>query len=275
MTDSRPIAVFDSGVGGLSILASIRKLLPSEEILYFADQAHIPYGPRSLDEVALFSKGITRFLLDLNAKLIVVACNTASAAALQMLRQDFPAVPFVGMEPAVKPATEVTRNGHIGVLATPATFQGQLFASLVERFGEGLDILQATAPGLVEQIESGNLTGVATRQILVDAVGPLQDAGIDTLVLGCTHYPFIIPLLEDILGSKVTVIDPAPAVARQTARLLEAHTLHGPLDRAGRVTYLSSSDAFRLASVAGHLIGESGEWHAAAWSDRASLTLAS
>jgi glutamate racemase len=147
MTDSRPIAVFDSGVGGLSILASIRKLLPSEEILYFADQAHIPYGPRSLDEVALFSTGITRFLLDLNAKLIVVACNTASAAALQMLRQDFPAVPFVGMEPAVKPATEVTRNGHIGVLATPATFQGQLFASLVERFGEGLDILQATAPG--------------------------------------------------------------------------------------------------------------------------------
>jgi glutamate racemase len=273
VSDDRPIGVFDSGVGGLSILASIRQLLTHEDVLYFADQAHVPYGPRTLDEVAGFSLGITRFLLEQGAKLIVVACNTASAAALHGLRRTLPEIPFVGMEPAVKPATKITRNGHIGVLATPATFEGRLFASLVERFGAGLNIHPATAPGLVERIEAGDLHSQATRQILVRALAPLQESGIDTLVLGCTHYPFVIPMLEELLGPSVKVVDPAPAVARQTRRLLGQHELLAAAGRTGSLTYLSSKDAAHLASIASQLIGEDGDWRPAEWNGRGRLTL--
>jgi len=267
MSDPRPIGVFDSGVGGLSILAAIRRLLPAENIIYFADQAHVPYGPRSLEEVASFS----RFLLALDAKLIVVACNTASAAALTRLRESLPEVPFVGMEPAVKPAAKVTQSGHIGVLATPATFQGQLFSSLVERFGEGLDIHQATAPGLVQRIEAGDLASRSTREILASAVKPLLAVEIDTLVLGCTHYPFIIPLLEEIAGPAVKVIDPAPAVARQTRRLLDAHGLLGPDGTPGSLTFVSSDDADHLAALAERLIGATGSRQRAKWDDEGGL----
>jgi glutamate racemase len=275
MSDRRPIGVFDSGVGGLSILASIRQLLPSEDVLYFADQAHVPYGRRPLEEVAGFSLGIAHFLLGLDAKLIVVACNTASAAALQDLRQRLPEVPFVGMEPAVKPAAELTQSGSIGVLATPVTFEGRLFASLVERFGEGLDIHQATAPGLVERIETGDLDSAGTRKILVDAVEPLKALGIDTLVLGCTHYPFIIPLVEELLGPDVTVIDPAPAVARQTRRLLEAGGRLTDSVGPGRLTFISSSDPTELVSAARRLIDEPGDGLLALWDDDGMLRLGS
>ena len=137
----RPIGVFDSGVGGLSILRAMRQLMPQEDVLYFGDQGHIPYGPRSAEQIRGFSAAITRFLLERGAKLIVVACNTASAAALTYLRAEFPAVDFVGMEPAVKPAAEQTKTGVVGVLATPATFQGALYASVVERFAQGVELL--------------------------------------------------------------------------------------------------------------------------------------
>jgi glutamate racemase len=274
MSDPRPIGVFDSGVGGLSILAAIRRSLPAENIIYFADQAHVPYGPRSLEEVASFSLGITHLLLALDAKLIVVACNTASAAALKGLRGRLPDVPFVGMEPAVKPAAKVTKSGHIGVLATPATFQGQLFSSLVERFGEGLHIHQATAPGLVARIEAGDLSSRSTREILSNAVKPLLADSIDTLVLGCTHYPFIIPLLEEIVGPTVKVIDPAPAVARQTRRLLESHGLLVTEGTPGSLTFISSDDADRLAALAQRLIGASGSRRRAKWHDDGGLVLA-
>lgn len=151
----RPIGIFDLGIGGLTVLRAIHQLMPDEPLLYLADQAHVPYGPRSLGEVRQFSEAITRYLLDQGARIIVVACNTASAAALKYLRQTFPEVPFVGMEPAVKPAAEHTRSGVVGVLATPATFQGELYASVVERFGQGVHLLQHTCPGLVQQIENG------------------------------------------------------------------------------------------------------------------------
>jgi glutamate racemase len=217
-----PLGIFDSGVGGLSVLRAIRQELPAESVLYFADQGHVPYGSRSLGEVRAFSEEISRFLLDLDAKLIVVACNTASAAALHHLRRTFPDVPFVGMEPAVKPAAEHTQTGMVGVLATPATFQGALYASVVERFANGVTLLQDTCPGLVAQIETGNLDAPETRAILETALLPMLAKGIDTVVLGCTHYPFVIPLIQKIVGAKVRVIDPAPAVARQVGRLLEA-----------------------------------------------------
>lgn len=218
--NNAPIGIFDSGVGGLSVWKAIRKQLPAETLLYVADQKHVPYGPRPLQEIRAFSEEISRFLLAQGAKLIVVACNTASAAALAYLRQAFPQIPFVGMEPAVKPAAESTSSGVVGVLATPATFQGALYASVVERFASGVRVLQDTCPGLVGQIEQGYLTAPKTRQILEQALRPMLAQGADTLVMGCTHYPFVIPLIREIAGEKVRVIDPAPAVARQVERVL-------------------------------------------------------
>ncbi len=216
------IGIFDSGVGGLSVLREIRAQVPGEGLIYFADQGHVPYGSRSLEEVRAFSEEITRFLLEQGAQLIVAACNTASAAALHYLREEFPAVPFVGMEPAVKPAAEQTKSGVVGVLATPATFQGALYASVVERFAQGVTVLQDTCPGLVGQIEKGDLDSGETRAILENALNPMLARGIDTVVLGCTHYPFVIPLIRQIVGENVRVIDPAPAVARQVKRILES-----------------------------------------------------
>lgn len=214
--------MFDSGVGGLSVLRALRRQLPAQPILYLADQVHVPYGPRPLEEVRAFSVEISRFLIRRGARCIVVACNTASAAALRHLRATFPDVPFVGMEPAVKPAAESTHSGVVGVLATPATFQGELYASVVERFASGVTLLQDTCPGLVAQIEAGDLSGPRTRAILSAALGPMLLQGMDTVVMGCTHYPFVIPLIQEIAGEGVRVIDPAPAVARQTERVLAA-----------------------------------------------------
>jgi len=215
-----PIGIFDSGIGGLSVLRAVLHEPINQPIIYLADQVHVPYGQRSLEEVRLFSEGITSFLIDQGCKIIVVACNTASAAALYSLRMTFPEIPFVGMEPAVKPAAEQTQSGVVGVLATPATFQGALYASVVERFAGNVQLLQAACPGLVEQIETGRLDSAETREILYAALRPMLAQGIDTIVLGCTHYPFVIPLIQEIVGPAVRVIDPAPAIARQVHRVL-------------------------------------------------------
>ncbi len=221
MTTPPAIGIFDSGVGGLSVLGAVRRLLPAHPILYVADQAHVPYGERTAAEVRQYSEEITRFLLSKGAQLIIVACNTASAAALLPLRQQFVDVPFVGMEPAVKPAAEVTHSGVVGVLATPVTFQGAMYASVVERFAQGVTVLQDACPGLVNEIEAGRLHGDKTRAILEAALRPMLAQGVDTVVMGCTHYPFVIPLIQEITGPHVRVIDPSPAVARQAMRLLQ------------------------------------------------------
>lgn len=251
------IGVFDSGVGGMSILRVLRKVLPGENFLYLADQAHVPYGPRPLLEVRHFSEQITRTLLAQGVDLIVVACNTASAAALHYLRATFPDTPFVGMEPAVKPAAEHTHSGVVGVLATPATFQGELYASVVERFAKGVTILQDTCAGLVEQIEAGALDAPATREILERALSPMLAQNIDTIVLGCTHYPFVRPLIEEIAGPQVRVIDPAPAIARQTARLLGQYHLGETGAPAGGIRYVTTGDAAPFGAAVRRLMGES------------------
>lgn len=266
-----PIGIFDSGVGGLSVLRAVRQLLPAEPLLYLADQAHVPYGLRSLEEVRTFSEEITRYLLSQNAKLIVVACNTASAAALHHLRQSFPTVPFVGMEPAVKPAAEHTQTGVVGVLATPATFQGALYASVVERFANGVTLLQDTCPGLVKQIEAGHLDTPKTRRILQKALQPMLAQGIDTVVLGCTHYPFVIPLIKEIVGPSVRVIDPAPAVARQVARLLDAHALRRPEASSSAertsIRFLTTSRAQALSALLPRLLGETAKAEEIHWAN--------
>lgn len=257
---ARPIGVFDSGVGGLSVLRATWRELPDEKFIFLADQAHVPYGSRSLEEVRAFTEGITRYLLSQNSKLIVVACNTASAAALHYLRRKFPQVPFVGMEPAVKPAAENTLSGVVGVLATPATFQGALYASVVERFAEGVQLLQHTCPGLVAQIEAGHLDTPETRAILINALGSMLAQGIDTIVLGCTHYPFVIPLIEELAGPEVQVIDPAPAVARQVRRVLDQRGLRcsrssPPEKEQPHLTrFLTSGDPARLESLLPRLL---------------------
>jgi len=264
-TPNAPIGIFDSGVGGLSVLRAIRAQMPEESVIYLGDQGHVPYGPRPLEEVQAFSEEITRFLLMKGAKLIVVACNAASAAALQHLRRTFPEIAFVGMEPAVKPAVEQTRSGGVGVLATPATFQGALYASVLERFAQGVTVLQDTCPGLVGQIEKGALETPETESILRKALEPLLAQGIDTVVLGCTHYPFVIPLIERIVGKNVRVIDPAPAVARQTGRLLEAAGKRQPAGNQAVVAYYTTAAAESLQKLLPKLLGETGKVESLSW----------
>ena len=270
---NKPIGVFDSGVGGLSVLRAMRELMPEEPVIYFGDQGHVPYGPRPLEQVRDFSEAITRFLLDQDAKLIVVACNAASAAALHYLRERFPEVSFVGMEPAVKPAVEFTRSGFVGVLATPATFQGALYASVLERFANGAQVLQDTCPGLVGQIEQGDLDGEATRGILENALRPMLDRGIDTVVLGCTHYPFVIPLIEQIVGENVRVIDPAPAVAKQAKRLLEASGIKNQMGERAQVRFYTSGNVNSLVSLLPKLLDESGSVESVIWLDDCHIKL--
>lgn len=245
----KPIGIFDSGVGGLSVLRAVCELLPHESILYMADQAHIPYGPRQKSQIRDFSFGITDFLLAKGAKLVVVACNTASAAALHDLRARYPEVPFVGMEPALKPAASVTKTGRVGVLATPTTFAGDLYHTLVDRFGQGIEIFQNTCPGLVEQVERAELDTPGTRTILEAALEPMLGEGVDMIVLGCSHYPFVIPLIESITGPDVQTIDPAPAIARQTQLLLNKRGWLNQDKQKGALQFFTSSERATLKTL--------------------------
>jgi len=236
----------------------IASLLPGEDILYLADQAHVPYGTRALEEVRAFSEAIAGFLVEKGAQVIVLACNTASAAALHHLRRVFPQVPFVGMEPAVKPAVERTHNGTVGVIATPATFQGELFASLINRYAGGVRVLTQACPGLVEAVEAGALDTPVTEALLRQYLTPLIEAGIDQLVLGCTHYHFLRPLIERIAGNGVMVIDPAPAVARQTARVLAQQGRAAGPRAYGRHVFYTSGDRATFAAQLEQLLPVSG-----------------
>jgi len=262
---SSHIGIYDSGVGGISVLWAIREQMPNESVVYFGDQGHIPYGPRPMEQIRRFSEAITNFLLQQKAKIIVVACNTASVAALKYLREKFQTVQFVGMEPAVKPAAEQTQTGKVGVLATPATFQGALYASVVERFANGVELFQNTCNGLVQQIEQGNLEGKETRNILEAALLPMLEKNIDTVVLGCTHYPFVIPLIQEIVGNKVRVIDPAPAVAKQVGRLLEVNRTRNESKSRGKIKFYTSGDPDALKSMLPILLEELGEVEKVEW----------
>ncbi|MCX7681549.1 MAG: glutamate racemase [Anaerolineae bacterium] len=248
MSQKDPVAIFDSGVGGVSVWREIVRQLPGEDTLYLADQAHVPYGSRALEEVRSFAEAIVRFLIEKGARVIVLACNTASAAALHHLRRTFPQVSFVGMEPALKPAVERTRNGTVGVIATHATFQGELFSSLVARYAGGVRVLTRVCPGLVEAVEAGHLDTPATENLLRQCLTPLLEAGIDQLVLGCTHYHFLRPLIERIAGESVAVLDPAPAVARQTGRVLAQLRDSAPSDGCGRHIFYTSGDRDTFAA---------------------------
>ncbi len=186
----------------------------------------------------------------------MVACNTASAAALRTLRTTFPQVPFVGMVPAVKPATTLTHSKKVGILATPATFHGELFADVVSRFAAGVEIVTQTCPGLVGRIEEGDLYGTETVALLEQYVAPLLQRGVDTLVLGCTHYPFLVPFLRDIAGEGVSIVDPSPAIARQTKHVLTQSNMLKEDGRPGKGRFYTSGDAARLSRTACRLMGK-------------------
>ena len=252
--DAAPVGVFDSGVGGLSVWRQIAAQLPYENTLYLADQAHIPYGPRSLEEIRDFSEAIATFLMQQGAKAIVVACNTASGAALQSLRRRFPTLPFIGMEPAIKPAAEHTATGAVGVIATPTTFQGELFQRLASRFGRDVAIHTQICPGLVEAVERGELATSRTRQLLAGCLGPLMAANIDELVLGCTHYPFLTPAIRDLVGPSVEIIDPAPAVARQVRRVLADAGLLNGASSPPQHTFYTTGEAAKLSRAIRNLL---------------------
>jgi len=261
-----PIGIFDSGVGGATVLRQLHALLPYEDLLFLADQANCPYGSRAIAELRALSVANTRWLLACGAKLIVVACNTASAAALHWLRAAFAEVPFVGMVPAVKPAAEQTRSGVVGVLATAATIEGELLDEVVMRWSGAATVVRQACPGLVEQIEAGALDAPATVALLERYLHPLLAAGADTIVLGCTHYPFLLPHIQRIAGPGVRLIDAAPAVARQTARVLEMRgELHPDRTRVGRITYATSGDRERFAQLLRQLGLPTGEVSGYSW----------
>ena len=215
-----PIGIFDSGVGGLSVWRQVVHHLPAESVVYLADQAHVPYGQRCAVEIQGFCHGIAEQLLQLGCKAIVVACNTASAIALEPLRRAFPRVPILGLEPAVKPAVELTRTGVVGVMATPATFQGELYRATVGRWARDVRVVEQVCIGLADLVERGELEGEHCDAVLRGFLQPMLRAGADTVVLGCTHYPFVIEAIRRLGGSSLAVLDPAPAVARHLGEVL-------------------------------------------------------
>ncbi|MHB1295581.1 MAG: glutamate racemase [Anaerolineae bacterium] len=252
---SRPIGVFDSGVGGLSVVRALREELPGEPILYLADSANCPYGSRPPEEIRRLAEGISRYLVAQGCKLIVVACNTASAAALAHLRTTLPDVPFVGMVPAVKPAATQTRSGVVGVLATPGTLGGKLFEEVVDHYATGVRVIAHSCAGLVEAVEAGDLDSPATRALLRSCVAPLLREGADTLVLGCTHYPFLLPTLRDMLGEGIRLMDTGSAVAHQTARVLGQHGLWDAGVAVEALVCATTGDANAFSVALGTLLG--------------------
>lgn len=243
-----PVGVFDSGVGGLSVLAEISRLLPNESLLYVADCGHIPYGEKSPEFIRQRCRKVAEFFQEQGVKAVVLACNTATVAAAADLRERFPQWPLVGMEPAVKPAAAATRSGVVGVLATTGTLQSAKFAALLDRFATDVRVVTQPCPGLVELIESGDLNSPALRQLLQGYVEPLLAAGCDTIILGCTHYPFLKPLLGEMVPASVAIIDTGAAVARQLQRLLaERHLLAaGP---ARQTQFWTSADPEHLRNI--------------------------
>ncbi len=220
------IGLFDSGLGGLSIARSVRAALPAHNLLYLADSAYCPYGPRPIDDVRTRSLVCSRWLVERGAQVIVVACNTATAAAVDLLRSEL-AVPVVGTEPGVKPAAAATRSGRVAVLATSSTLASERLTHLVERFGKQVQVTTVACPKLVDLVERGELTGPAALATVEHYLAPLRAAGVDTFVLGCTHFPLIAPLIVAAAGPGATIIDTGPAVARQVARVVVAGILPG------------------------------------------------
>lgn len=251
------IGVFDSGVGGLSVLQAVRAQLGTESLVYVADSQHMPYGERDAAYITKRCIAIARFLQQRPVKALVVACNTASVVTIETLREQLN-IPVIGMEPAIKPAVSVTRSGVIGVMATSRTVHSPGVKKLCDLYGQNVEIMLTPCAGLVERIECAELNTSSTRALLRSYVTPMLAAGADTIVLGCTHYPFVRDAIQDIVGNAVTIIEPGAAVARQLARRLDELDLHRSTaapDESGGETFFSTGEIGDVASVISSLWG--------------------
>ncbi|MCG8427987.1 MAG: glutamate racemase [Chromatiales bacterium] len=255
MPSSSPIGIFDSGVGGLSVLRHIRERLPSEEIIYVADRGYMPYGERSVEEVAARSIQIVEFLLTQSVKAIVVACNTATAAAVSILRENY-ALPIVGMEPGIKPAIAQSKSGHVGVLATEGTLLSEKFRALLDRYNDGCQIHVQACPDWVEHIEQG-LSGQPSEPVVHRHLAPLLAKEVDSLVLGCTHYPFLREAIQQMAGDQVSVIETGQPVARQLYRRLDELDLLNDSGCSGTEQFWGSGSTTELQQLVAKLWGES------------------
>jgi glutamate racemase len=256
---SAPIGLFDSGLGGLSVWREIVRQLPRESTVYIADRAHVPYGGRQPQEIRHYCEAISACLVEAGCKAIVVACNTASAVALHHLRECFPGTLLLGLEPAVKPAVARSLSGVVGVMATPATFQGRLYRATVGKHAASVRVVEQVCLGLADRVEAGQLEGPETEALLWSFLEPMLVAGADTIVLGCTHYPFVIDAIRRLVGPEVAVIDPAPAVARHLGSLLHHYGLETPSASLPRHRFFTTSapasfdrDAERLIPIHPH-----------------------
>lgn len=243
-----PVGVFDSGVGGLSLLSCMREELPSEDFIYIADSGYAPYGDKPSEYIEKRSFAITKFLVEQNAKTIVVACNTATAAAIAKMRSIFN-LPIIGMEPGVKPAITTTKSKTVGILATTETLKSEKFRLLTDRFGNECNIIAQACPGLVEQVEQIDLVGRKTIELLDRYLGSLLNKGADTIVLGCTHYLFLADLIREIVGKGVQVIDTGAAVAKEVRRRLEEANILSAADRNGNEQFWTSGDVTNTGRI--------------------------
>lgn len=250
MTHSGPIGVFDSGVGGVSIWQEIHALLPGESTVYLADSHHAPYGGRPQSEIIALSRKNTDLLLEMGAKAIVVACNTATTNAVAHLRAHYH-VPFVGIEPAIKPAALQSQTKAVGILATKGTLSSQLFHQTSSLYSQGIEVVEQVGEGLVPLIEADRVDSPEMRELLQRYLEPMLAAHIDHLVLGCTHYPFLIPVLRELLPPGVTIVDSGPAVARQTRAILLEHGLRAPGDLRPTHRFFTNADLGILRKFVG------------------------
>ncbi|WP_394773827.1 glutamate racemase [Flavobacterium sp.] len=239
MTNNNPIGVFDSGIGGTSIWSAIHELLPNEKTIYLADSKNAPYGQRTKEEIVALSKKNVDFLLEMNCKLIVVACNTATTNAILELRADYD-IPFIGIEPAIKPAANNSKTQVIGILATKGTLNSELFNKTAEMF-QNTTIIEQVGHGLVQLIEDGNLYSAEMTQLLESYLQPMIDANIDYLVLGCSHYPYLIPQIKKILPEHIQIIDSGEAVARQTQNVLREKVGFTDTQNSDPIFYVNSN----------------------------------
>lgn len=242
-SNDAPVGVYDSGMGGLTVWREIRRMLPGESLVFLGDGANCPYGSRPREEVQALADAAVARLVGMGCKMVVVACNTATAAAIGFLREKYAGLPIVGMEPAVKPACMATRSGVVGVLATERSFDGELFRRTAARYGRGIEVLAVPGTGFVELVEGDREETPEAEATVRAVVEPMLARGADQIVLGCTHYPFLTPVLERIVaGRGVTIVDPSPAVARRVAQLLDDCGLRASADHEPRFTFLTFAD---------------------------------
>ena len=248
------IGIFDSGIGGLSVFREIRKLLPEQGYIYYSDSAHCPYGEKSKEYIIDRARSITRRLMGMGAEIVVVACNTATAAAISTLREEFP-IKFIGMEPAIKPAAALTKTGVVGVLATAGTLKAEKYLDTREKWAQSITVVEHTGEGFVELVEKGQTSGAEAEAVVQNSIVPLLEAGADTIVLGCTHYPFLADTIKKVAaahgadGNFFHLIDPAPAVARHLLEVMEAEGIQTASPEGFSMELLCSGDGTTLQTV--------------------------